>query len=150
MTERDRIATEEDITVAPEAPVTTEELVGLHPLSSLEDWEFAEGEPDVRGWSVLDDNDEKIGTVDDLIVDAETGEIIFAVIAHGGLLGLGQEETAIPLDLLDVDEDDGVLKFLGVADEVREAPRYSSKNADYDQYYDFWSDEGVELPPTEA
>jgi len=39
------------------------------------DFEVASGEPDVRGWSVVLGNDEKIGKVDDLIIDPQMGKV---------------------------------------------------------------------------
>jgi hypothetical protein len=41
----------------------------LQGLRSLHDHELAEGVPDVRGWRVVDRNGDRIGKVDDLIVD---------------------------------------------------------------------------------
>lgn len=41
----------------------------LQGLRSLHDHELAEGVPDVRGWKVVDRNGDRIGQVDDLIVD---------------------------------------------------------------------------------
>lgn len=41
----------------------------LQGLRSLHDHELAEGVPDVRGWKVVDSNGNRIGKVDDLIVD---------------------------------------------------------------------------------
>ncbi len=41
----------------------------LQGLRSLHDHELAEGVPDVRGWKVVDRNGDRIGRVDDLIVD---------------------------------------------------------------------------------
>jgi hypothetical protein len=41
----------------------------LQGLRSLHEHELAEGVPDVRGWKVVDNNGNRIGKVDDLIVD---------------------------------------------------------------------------------
>ena len=43
----------------------------LVPLSELKDFEVAEGQPDIRGWAVLNAAKERIGTVNELIVDSE-------------------------------------------------------------------------------
>jgi hypothetical protein len=39
------------------------------PLDQLSDYEVADGDPDVRGWEVLDSTGRRIGEVDDLLID---------------------------------------------------------------------------------
>lgn len=39
------------------------------PLDELDDFEIAEGDPDVRGWEVLSADGQKIGEVDNLLID---------------------------------------------------------------------------------
>jgi hypothetical protein len=41
------------------------------PLDELDGFEVAEGDPDVRGWHVCDAQGERIGEVDELLVDSE-------------------------------------------------------------------------------
>jgi photosynthetic reaction center H subunit len=41
------------------------------PLDELDGFEVAEGDPDVRGWQVCDARGERIGEVDELLVDTE-------------------------------------------------------------------------------
>lgn len=47
----------------------------LHPLSQLKDFEVAEGQPDVRGWSVMGKDGVKFGEVHDLIVDLNANKV---------------------------------------------------------------------------
>ena len=55
----------------------------VHPLNTSEslrrlsdaDYEVAAGECDVRGWNVVAANDEKVGTVVELIVDPAAGKL---------------------------------------------------------------------------
>jgi sporulation protein YlmC with PRC-barrel domain len=54
---------------------------GLHKLSSLKDFRVAKGEPDIRGWEVRTLNGRDVGEVDDLLVDPESGEVVFMDIA---------------------------------------------------------------------
>jgi uncharacterized protein (TIGR02271 family) len=39
------------------------------------DYEVAPGEPDVRGWTVVLGNDEKVGKVDDLLIEPRAGKV---------------------------------------------------------------------------
>ena len=53
---------------------------------------------DVRGSDVRDPAAEKIGTVEDLIVDTATGRVRFLRVGTGGLLGFGRTHRLIPVD----------------------------------------------------
>lgn len=50
--------------------------------------------------------DENLGTVKDLMVNLETGEIQYAVLAFGGVLGMGDKYFAIPWSAIYVDTDE--------------------------------------------
>ena len=52
----------------------------LAPLKDLNDLEVAEGDPDVRGWTVKADGEQKIGKVDDLIVDPDAMKVRYLVV----------------------------------------------------------------------
>jgi hypothetical protein len=53
----------------------------LVPLRSLPREHIASGDPDVRGWAVLGDDGNRIGDVDDLLVDAEARKVRFLIVA---------------------------------------------------------------------
>ena len=53
---------------------------------------------DVRGSDVRDPAAEKIGTVEDLILDTATGRVRFLRVGSGGLLGIGRAHRLIPVD----------------------------------------------------
>ncbi len=65
-------------------------------------------EEDIRGMTVKDANDEKIGTVDGLLVDADERKVRFIVVASGGFLGLGEHQSYIPVDAVVSVRDDEV------------------------------------------
>lgn len=52
---------------------------------------------------VVNAQNEKIATIEDLMLDVETGRTRFAVLSSGGFLGIGENFVAIPYDLLRVD-----------------------------------------------
>jgi sporulation protein YlmC with PRC-barrel domain len=56
------------------------------------------------GSSVINDKNEKIGTVDDVIADKDKKQLDFAVLQVGGFLGLGGRLVAVPYDSLVVDD----------------------------------------------
>jgi hypothetical protein len=53
----------------------------LVPLRSLPQEHLASGDPDVRGWAVLGDDGNRIGDVDDLLVDAEARQVRFLIVS---------------------------------------------------------------------
>ncbi len=56
------------------------------------------------GSSVINDKNEKIGTVDDVIADKDKKQLGFAVLQVGGFLGMGGHLVAVPYDSLVIDD----------------------------------------------
>jgi len=52
---------------------------------------------DIIGKEVRNAADESLGKVSDLIVSLDSGRVPYAVIAHGGALGVGRTKTAVPI-----------------------------------------------------
>ncbi|MFI7674190.1 PRC-barrel domain-containing protein [Actinophytocola sp. NPDC049390] len=73
---------------------------GTAPLVRLGDTELtlAERDEDVRGRDVLDPHDDKVGEVDDLIIDHVERRVRFLDVGAGGFLGLGKDKVLIPVD----------------------------------------------------
>ncbi len=61
----------------------------------------------VQGTPVFNVDGDKIGTIEDLVLDKMSNNIMFAVVGSGGLLGLGEKFRPIPWSLLDFDPDKG-------------------------------------------
>ncbi len=49
------------------------------------------------GRNVVSMNDENLGDVDDFLIDLTNGNVPFALITHGGFLGIGRNQAAVPL-----------------------------------------------------
>jgi sporulation protein YlmC with PRC-barrel domain len=60
------------------------------------------------GAAVVNDANEKIGTVDDLIV-TRSDRVVYAVLSVGGFLGVGDKLVAVPFAELQLNEDKTVL-----------------------------------------
>lgn len=56
----------------------------LVPLKELDGHKLADGEPDIRGWEVQTVSGRKIGEVDDLLVEAASGEVVLLDIDLDG------------------------------------------------------------------
>lgn len=57
----------------------------------------------LTGDVVVDHSDEDVGQIERIMIDVPTGRIAYAVVAYGGVLGLGQRLYAIPWDHLRLD-----------------------------------------------
>ncbi len=60
---------------------------------------------DVLGLSVYNAQDQNIGKVDDLVLDKDN-KVIAAVIGVGGFLGIGKHDVAIPIDQIQIREEE--------------------------------------------
>ena len=47
----------------------------------------------------------KLGTVDYLVVDLGTGQVVYAILSFGGFLGLGQKYHPVPFEFLHLSAD---------------------------------------------
>ncbi len=62
----------------------------------------------VRGTAVYNRQGEKLGTVEDLMLDAGTGRVGYAVLSFGGFLGIGNKHHPLPWSTLTHDAARGV------------------------------------------
>lgn len=55
---------------------------------------------DIRGRKATDADGENLGKVSDLLIDPQGQQVRFIVVEHGGILGIGANETFIPVDAI--------------------------------------------------
>jgi sporulation protein YlmC with PRC-barrel domain len=55
------------------------------------------------GADVLDPAGEKLGTITEVMLDTGSGGVAYAVLSHGGLLGVGEKLFAVPFRRLAID-----------------------------------------------
>lgn len=101
----------------------------LMPLNRLDDFKVADGYQDVRGWSVVGHDGEKIGKVDDLLVDTNARQVRYlGVDLDRGLLS-GRSHSGnvlIPIENVQLDRKDKVhLTSLG-RNEIFSLPTYEA------------------------
>jgi sporulation protein YlmC with PRC-barrel domain len=78
----------------------------------------------VRGTPVYDNGGDKIGTVEDVVLDKLSNNIMFAVLGSGGVLGMGEKYRPIPWSILDYDVDKGGYCVPVNKDMMQKAPAY--------------------------
>lgn len=129
----------------------------LHFLHDLDDYKVASGQPDVRGWELLDANRERVGTVENLLVDVKAEKVRYLDVdlddrlisedydpqdnsdirgVHGFTNKEGDKHLIVPIGLARLDDENNCV----VVDEVhketfQKVPRYgkgTAISADYE------------------
>ncbi|MGQ0532788.1 MAG: PRC-barrel domain-containing protein [Caulobacteraceae bacterium] len=76
----------------------------------------------VIGTAVKDTSGDKIGTVEDLVLDKQNNTILFAVVGFGGVLKMGEKFHPLPWAVLNYDEDEDAYVVPYTKDELKSAP----------------------------
>ena len=78
------------------------------------------------GSNVINDKNEKIGTVDDVIADKDKKQLSFAVLQVGGFLGVGGHLVAVPYDSLVIDDTGQKITLPGASkDELKKLSQFN-------------------------
>ena len=77
---------------------------------------------DIDGTSVLSETGEKLGEMERLVLDAVNGRIAYAVVAFGGVMGLGKSSYSIPWDSMRFSVDDRVFVTAITRQQIETAP----------------------------
>jgi sporulation protein YlmC with PRC-barrel domain len=79
---------------------------------------------DVIGMTVKNYQDEKLGKVEDLAVDVESGRIVQVILSTGGFIGVGDTLTAVPPGALHHDVANKVLHLDANKEKLKGAPKF--------------------------
>jgi sporulation protein YlmC with PRC-barrel domain len=82
----------------------------------------------VKGTPVYSQSGDKIGTVEDVVLDKQSNQIMFAALGFGGMLGIGEKYCPVPWSLLDYNEDKGGYVVPLNQDSIKNAPAYDLKD----------------------
>lgn len=102
-------------------PVAAQVAGGTTSISMVESTRLAMGwsvKKTLMGKALYNDNDQKLGTVDDLIISPDKS-VSYVIVGAGGFLGLGQHDVAIPVT--QVEERQGKLVVRGATRESLKA-----------------------------
>ena len=88
----------------------------------------------VEGTAVYDRSGERLGKIDNFMVDKRSGQAEYAVMQFGGFLGIGSDYYPVPWRMLDYDVDQGGYVVDLDEDKLKDAPRY--QNQDQQPAYD--------------
>jgi sporulation protein YlmC with PRC-barrel domain len=90
----------------------------------------------VEGTDVFNDAGDKLGSIDDLMIDKHSGQVRYAVLEFGGFLGMGTDRYPLPWDMLKYDTSkEGYVVPLD-KERLKGAPSYAEDNRpEYDDSY---------------
>ena len=57
----------------------------------------------VQGTPVHNPSGESLGTIENIMIDKPSGRVAYAVLAFGGILGMGKDRRTLPWDVLEYD-----------------------------------------------
>ena len=82
----------------------------------------------VKGTAVYNNAGDKIGTVEDVVLDKLSNQIMFAALGFGGLLGIGEKYYPVPWSMLNYSEDKGGYVVPLDKARIENAPAYDLKD----------------------
>jgi sporulation protein YlmC with PRC-barrel domain len=90
----------------------------------------------VEGTDVYNHAGDKLGSIDDLMIDKHSGQVRYAVLEFGGFLGMGTDRYPLPWNMLKYDTSkDGYVVPID-KDRLNGAPSYAEDDRpDYDDTY---------------
>lgn len=104
------------------------------------------GSDRVDGTDIYGSDGKKIGAVENLMIDKQSGQVTDAVISVGGFLGIGEERHSLPWQKLNYSTDHDGYVIDATKEQLKEAPRFNADDRDrpYDNayqtgVYNYWS-----------
>jgi sporulation protein YlmC with PRC-barrel domain len=76
----------------------------------------------VIGTDVKDTSGNTIGKVEDIMLDKQSSNIMYAVVGFGGFLGMGEKYHPVPWSQLDYNKNDGAYVVPYTKDQLKAAP----------------------------
>jgi len=90
----------------------------------------------VEGTNVYNENGDKLGSIDYLVIDKRSGQVRYAALEFGGFLGMGTNRYPVPWSLLEYSTSQGGYVVPITKDMLENAPRYEQdRRPDYDEEY---------------
>jgi sporulation protein YlmC with PRC-barrel domain len=95
---------------------------------------LADPATDIRGRKVIDINGRSLGKIHALLVDDTEKKVRFLEVESGGILGLGESKSFIPIDAITRVTDDEV-QINQETGTVASAPAYDPKLIDHQKFF---------------
>ena len=93
-------------------------------VDARERWAMTHRASKIIGTKVRNPRGEDLGDVKELVLNPNTGDLSYAVVSFGGVLGLGDKLFAVPWKALRLDERQGVFVLDVAKDRLKHAPGF--------------------------
>jgi sporulation protein YlmC with PRC-barrel domain len=80
---------------------------------------------EVQGTAVYNRAGEKLGTVEDIMIDKSSGKACYGILSFGGFLGMGGDRYPLPWEKLSYDTNQGGFVVDVTKDSLEKAPTYA-------------------------
>lgn len=103
-----------------------EDGVRIAPLGALDDFEVAQGYPDVRGWKVLSSDNREVGTVHELLIDVDNLRTRYLDVRLTEELAAtpGERDVLVPIGTANVIDDKSIVRVPLTAERFGLLPLY--------------------------
>lgn len=112
---------QDSVTTASDRPISNRRLMNQ---ASAHRWNGVTKASDLLGATVKNYQDEKLGKVEDVAVDVETGRIIQVIVSTGGFIGIGDTLSAVPPGSLHYDSVKHVVHLDANKEKLTAAPKF--------------------------
>lgn len=82
----------------------------------------------VEGTAVYNTAGDKLGSIDDLMIDKRSGQVRYAALEFGGFLGMGTDRYPLPWNMLKYDVEKGGYVVPLDKERLDGAPKYAQDN----------------------
>jgi hypothetical protein len=86
------------------------------------------GSDKVEGTAVYGADNQKIGSIERVMIDKMSGKVSYAVLSFGGFLGIGDDHYPLPWQSLKYDTNLGGYRTGITENQLKGAPKYSNDN----------------------
>ena len=103
-----------------------EDGVRIAPLGALDDFEVAQGYPDVRGWKVMSSDGQDVGQVHELLIDVDNLRTRYLDVQMSGDLAAtpGERDVLVPIGTANIIEDQKAVRVPLTAERFGLLPLY--------------------------
>ena len=91
----------------------------------------------VEGTPVYNRTDQRLGSIHSVMLDKRSGRVAYAVLSFGGFLGMGENVTPVPWEVLNYDVDLDAYVIDLTREQLEKAPTLRLDQADRPQPQDY-------------
>ena len=78
----------------------------------------------VIGVNVINHEKESLGKIEELVLDKHNGQVTYAVLSFGGIMGIGDKLFALPWKALSYNEDEKAFELRQSKERLKNAPGF--------------------------